>query len=48
MDLFDTPDPFPQALGLFDMTRLNWTTYYNASADAYEQSAPVAEFYQRK
>jgi hypothetical protein len=41
----DTPDPFPQGLGLFDITRLNWTTYYNASAAAYEQGAPVAEFY---
>ncbi len=47
-DRFNTPDPFPQGLGLFDMTLLNWTAYYNASAAAYEQSAPVAEFYQAK
>jgi hypothetical protein len=45
---FDTPDPFPQGLGLFDMTRLNWTMYLNVSAAAYEQSVPVAEFYRRK
>jgi hypothetical protein len=47
-NLFDTPDPFPQGLGLFDMTSLNWTTYYNASAAPYEQSALVAEFYRHR
>ncbi len=45
---FESPDPFPQGLGLFDMTCLNWTMYYNVSAAAYEQSAPVAEFYRQK
>jgi hypothetical protein len=46
--LFATPDPFPQGLGLFDITRLNWTTTYDARAPAYEQSKPVAEYYKLK
>ncbi len=45
---FATRDPFPQGLGLFDITRLNWTTRYEANAAPYEQSAPVAAYYRNK
>jgi hypothetical protein len=45
---YATPDPFPNGLGLFDITRLQWATTYDPRAAEYEQSAPVAEFYRRK
>lgn len=40
--LFATPDPFLQGLGLFDITRLNWTTMYDARAPTYGQGGRVA------
>ncbi len=43
-----TRDPFPQGLGLFDMTHLNWTDTYDPSVRTYEQSTPVASYYRQK
>lgn len=47
--LGDTPDPWPNGLGIFDMSALTWTNgAYNASADAYEQSEMVREHYSQR
>ncbi len=43
-----TRDPFPQGIGIFDTTALNFSASYDADAAVYEQSAPVASFYSRK
>ncbi|XMA15799.1 hypothetical protein WAI453_008590 [Rhynchosporium graminicola] len=42
---FSTKDQFSQGLGIFDMTALSWSSGYNADARAYEQSAPVKNYY---
>jgi hypothetical protein len=39
-------DPYPQGIGIFDMTDMEWKTSYDASADAYEPHASVRSFYE--
>jgi hypothetical protein len=38
-------DPWPNSLGIFDMTTLNWTNTYDAAASAYERPSLVSQFY---
>jgi hypothetical protein len=38
-------DPWPNGLGIFDMTALNWTDTYDAKADPYERGGLVDDFY---
>ncbi|KAF6832605.1 kelch repeat protein [Colletotrichum musicola] len=40
-----TPDPWPQGLGIFDMTDLEWKTEYNANAEDYETPSTVKTWY---
>lgn len=35
-------DPYPNGIGLFDMTALTWSGNYNANAAAYERPAVLA------
>lgn len=35
---WDRVDPFPRGIGIFDMSSLEWTHEYNASAAPYEQN----------
>jgi hypothetical protein len=39
------PDPFVQGLGVFDLTAMNWSPGYNASAAAYESPQVVKDWY---
>jgi hypothetical protein len=39
------PDPFTYGLGIFDMTALQWTSGYNASAPSYRRAAVINEYY---
>ncbi|SLM33958.1 Galactose oxidase/kelch, beta-propeller [Lasallia pustulata] len=41
-------DPYAGGLKVFDMTTLNWTNYYNASAAPYVPSDPVMTYYESK
>jgi hypothetical protein len=38
-------EPWPNGLGIFDMTTLNWTNAYDAAAPAYERPGLVSQFY---
>ncbi|KAH6691469.1 hypothetical protein F5X68DRAFT_229322 [Plectosphaerella plurivora] len=38
-------DPFPQGLGVFDMTEMAWKTRYEADAAAYESPEAVKSWY---
>jgi hypothetical protein len=38
-------DPWPNGLGIFDMTTLSWTNAYDAAAPAYERPSLVSQFY---
>jgi hypothetical protein len=40
-----TIDPWINGLGIFDMTKLDWTNAYDAAAPAYERSILVSQFY---
>jgi hypothetical protein len=40
-----TIDPWPNGLGIFDMTALNWTDSYDAGAAPYEAGGLVKDFY---
>ncbi|SPO00310.1 uncharacterized protein DNG_03155 [Cephalotrichum gorgonifer] len=39
------PDPFPQGLGIFDMTELSWSTDYSSDAAAYDSPKVVKDWY---
>ncbi|TQN70950.1 hypothetical protein CSHISOI_04626 [Colletotrichum shisoi] len=41
-------DPWPQGLGLFDMTDWVWKTDYDASAKDYETSGVITDWYKNK
>ncbi|OLN87990.1 Kelch repeat-containing protein-like protein 1 [Colletotrichum chlorophyti] len=41
-----SPDPWPQGLGLFDMTEWAWKTDYDADAKEYESSQTIKDWYQ--
>lgn len=36
-------DPWPQGLGIFDLTEMQWRENYNANADAYETPRMVKD-----
>jgi hypothetical protein len=38
-------EPWINGLGIFDMTKLDWTNAYDAAAPAYERSILVSQFY---
>lgn len=42
---FANKDPFPQGIGIFDMTELKWTDNYNPSAAAYQTPDAVQAWY---
>ena len=43
-------DPFPQGLGIFDMTAMTWVTNgsYNAKADPYRSPQVVEDWYKAR
>ncbi|OHE93099.1 kelch repeat protein [Colletotrichum orchidophilum] len=43
---YSSADPWPQGLGLFDMTDWTWKTDYDAGAKEYESAKTVNEWYQ--
>ena len=40
-------DPWPQGLGIFDMSAMEWTSSYNASAAPYVTPNLVKSYYQQ-
>ena len=42
---FNSGDPWPQGLGIFDMVELQWTGSYNAAALPYTPANAVKEWY---
>ena len=42
---YNDPDPFWEGIKIFDMTTLQWTNYFNASAAPYTASSPIAAHY---
>jgi hypothetical protein len=44
-DTWGRPDPFPQGLGVFDMTALTWGTNYDANAPAYDAPNVIKQAY---
>lgn len=38
-------DPWPNGLGVFDMTAFAWSGLYNATAEAYSQSSVIRNYY---
>ena len=45
---WNNTDPYAEGLKVFDMTTLQWTQYYNASAAPYVPSDPVMAHYESK
>lgn len=46
-DSFRLADPFPQGLGVFDMTELSWGTDFKADAAEYESPKVVQDWYDK-
>ncbi|KAI3528019.1 kelch repeat protein [Colletotrichum filicis] len=44
---YTSADPWPQGLGLFDMTDWKWKTDYDADAKNYESAKTVSDWYQQ-
>lgn len=42
------PDPFPQGLGIFDMTEMEWVQTYDPDAAAYASPQIVQQWYEDK
>lgn len=42
---FTGVDPFPQGLGILDLTALTWGNSYDAEADKYESPKVVQDWY---
>ena len=42
---WEDEDPFPQGLGIFDMTALKWKGSYDDKAAEYHSPEPVQVFY---
>lgn len=40
-----TKDPFPQGLGIFDMTELEWKENFDHKAAAYDSAEPIRKWY---
>jgi hypothetical protein len=38
-------DPWPNGIGVFDMTAFTWSDLYNASASSYEQPDVIKQYY---
>lgn len=43
---WEIADAFPQGIGLFDMTTLEWTTRYDPDAGEYRRHETIGEWYQ--
>ncbi|KAH7166474.1 hypothetical protein EDB81DRAFT_782316 [Dactylonectria macrodidyma] len=43
--VWDTPDPWEQALGVFDLKSWQWSDKYDAEADAYDSPDTVLNWY---
>ena len=41
-----TADPWPQCIGVFDMTELRWKSSYEAKAPPYTSSDIIKQYYQ--
>lgn len=41
----DDPEPWPNGLGIFDMTTLNWTGSYDTNAQAYTRHSSIESVY---
>ena len=46
-DYFNDTDPWPQGLGIFDMTDLKWTNNYDAAATSYALPSVMRDWYNR-
>ncbi len=44
-DIYQSPDPFTQGIGIFDMTSMEWMPSYNANAAPYESPSVVKDWY---
>ncbi|KAK1971557.1 kelch repeat protein [Colletotrichum sublineola] len=44
-DFFRDPDPFPQGVGVFDLTDLKWKDEYNADAPRYDSPEAIKTWY---
>ena len=42
---WQSKDPFPQGLGIFDMTALKWKEIFDHKAAAYDSPEPIREWY---
>lgn len=45
VDGFNVTDSFPQSLGIFDLTQMEWTVSFSHDAPPYERSDPVQALY---
>lgn len=45
---WEDKDPFPQGIGVFDMTALEWKDEYDPEAPPYEMPQVVREWYEQK
>ncbi|KAK1579494.1 kelch repeat protein [Colletotrichum navitas] len=44
-NFFRDPDPFPQGVGIFDLTDLKWKDEYNADASSYDSPGAIKAWY---
>lgn len=42
---WQTPDPFPQGIGIYDMSAWAWDARYDAEANPYEQHSDLRAWY---
>ena len=45
---WEDEDPFPQGLGVFDMTELKWKDAYDPDAEPYEMPQRIKDWYDEK
>lgn len=43
--VWDNPDPWTQALGVFDLKKWQWSDKYDAEADEYDSPDTVLDWY---
>lgn len=44
----EAPDPWPEGIGIFDMTTLKFKDFYEANANQYETPESIKTFYNDK
>lgn len=42
---WNPPDPFPQGIGIYDLSEFRWKDRYDADAEAYETNQEIMSFY---